>query len=175
MEKMTNNKISFQDVMLEIDIHSENPIFSIFRKPTSTNSYIHFFLFSSPTYKNRYNAGAIQQSLNSLQSKQIGCRNFVYKKYFKKLYYPDSLINKAYHRAIKNFCRTNNQNDLTMRNICNLKVSHRLNPDTRVLFKNIRRIIQCIPHTVVKNFTIGSRMVRDMDKNGNLYHRLVKL
>ena len=169
MEKMNNNKISFLDVMLEVDTHSGNPIFSIFRKPTSTNSYIHFFS-SHPQHtkigiiQGQFNRALIVCSPNRLNAEISFIRNI-----FKKLSYPDSIINKAYHRAKKNFYRTTIQDDLTRENRYNLKLSHRPSPNIRSLFKNDIRIIQCIPHTVGRNFTQVLRGRGDMAKNRGIY------
>ena len=93
----------------------------------------------------------------------------IIKNIFRKLSYPDSFINKAYYKARKSYFRINNQEEITRDLRYSLKIHHRLNPETKKLLHNDIRIINCIPHTVGRNFTNVLHKEGEREKNRGIY------
>lgn len=109
LELPINNTLPFLDI--KISLHNIYPSFSIYRKPTSISSYIHWFSYHDSSVKLATISNLFLRALRICDTRNLKLEiNFIYKT-FKNLSYPISFINKAYKKALSKF------NNTTCRNI----------------------------------------------------------
>ena len=103
----TDGKISFLDVLIHNLGHCLQ--FSVYRKPTHSNSYLHYFSFSHNSIK----LGLVQSLF--LRAYRVCSDNFLTEEInfitnsLKKLAYPEKILNKGLSKAKRTFFRSKTQ------------------------------------------------------------------
>ena len=168
LEKMKNNKISFLDILIDVNNVYCGPVFSVFRKPTSSNSYIHWY--SSHSFHTKMGIVTSQYiralkicSPSSLRDEL----NFI-RKTFISLFYPDSVINKAFYKAKKKIygVGTNVKKKKPFNE--RIIIPFHVDPIIKRLFSNTVSFVQSVPNTLKRKFTSKSRL-SDGNENTGVY------
>jgi hypothetical protein len=101
MEESTNRRLPFLDVL--IDFTRQKPIFTVYRKPTHIDSYVHWFSSHNTSTKRGVLIGQFLRALRLSSQDFLEEEIEKVRKIFKNLAYPDFFVNSAYASAKKKF------------------------------------------------------------------------
>ena len=99
VEKEVDNKLAFLDVLVSHDPISHSFHFSVFRKPTNAENYIHFFSFHSPQIKSNIIINFVIRAYRICDPQYLDDEMSHIRRLFSRLCYPQHFIEKAISKA----------------------------------------------------------------------------
>src|SRR5678815_4380019 len=106
METATNNTIPFLDTLIITD-HNTKPSFTVYRKPTSNPTYIHWYSAHTCNTKIAALTTLYLRAFKICSPPYIKQETNLIKHTFQKLKYPSYIIHTAYKKAKGKYYQTN--------------------------------------------------------------------
>ena len=164
VEREQENKLSFLDVLVH---HNPNDLtfsFDIYRKPTNSEMYIHYFSYHHPQVKSNIIVNLVTRALRLCDPCYIDKEFKHIKEVFRKLAYPEFFINKAFSRAKRNYYnpKTNNK-EAHFNNALVLPFHHGLVPVKNQLDKHNKK--NNAKSNVMLTFNYKNSLSRQIVKN----------
>ena len=161
VEYEIENKLPFLDVLVYHDPISMGFKFTVYRKSTNSESYIHFYSFHNVDVKQNIISNFALRALKICDPEYIDRELKHIKETFIKLCYPENFISKAFSKARKTFYSlTQNRQDKKQSNFITLP----FNPS----LQNIRKIVNRNNEDKVNmTFNYKNTLKRRLMKNNN--------
>ena len=99
VEYEVDHKIPFLDVLVRHNPVSKSFEFTVYRKPTNSESYIHFYSFHSDNIKSNVIVNFVTRAYRICDPQYLEQELIHINRTFKKLCYPEFFIQKAFSRA----------------------------------------------------------------------------
>ena len=147
VEYEVDYKLPFLDVMVRHNPLNQSFEFAVYRKPTNSESYIHFYSFHSEKIKSNVIVNFVIRAYRICDPQFLDTELLHIRKVFKKLCYPEHFIDKAFTRAkrqiynpVSDRSNSNNQRFLSIPfhpSILPLqmKINRNMKEDINVVFK----------------------------------------
>ena len=169
-EQEQNLSLPFLDIHVIKNQNNHRFNFKVYRKPTNSNSYIHYFSHHS----NQIKLGTITNIF--LRAYAICCPEFLQdeilfiKNVFNSLAYPSHLIHRAHMNARKSFYRVNNNNNSNkdFSKVLILPFDSNIAPVKHILKDKNIKVINRSSNTVRSQFSF--KMHPPTDKNTNVIY-----
>ena len=162
VEYETENKLPFLDVLVHHDPATLNFKFSVYRKTTNAESYIHFYSFHNKEVKENIITNFALRALRICDPEYIDQEIKHIKEVFTKLSYPENFISKAFSKARRSFYMNQTKQIKEATNYVTLPFHPKLDNIGKVLNKNSKGKVNLAFN--YKN-TIRSCLVRNNNSN----------
>ena len=156
-----NNKLPFLDVMVHRDPLNFSFSFSVYRKPTNAEMYIHYFSYHSPQIKSNVVSNMVTRALRICDPKFLDEEFKHIRSSFKQLCYPQYFIDKAFSRAKRSFYHPPvEKKSFEEKNIISLPYHHSLVKVKELLGSNRKNNVHL---AFSYSNSIKSKLVRNKD------------